>query len=243
MDIKLKNAHSKSALLRNLLEREGPILTIGAHNGLGARMAQEAGFDAIWASGLELSAAAGLPDASLLSMRDFLDGAIEMDRASSLPVICDCDTGFGNAINVIHAVRSYEAAGLAGVCFEDKVFPKLNSFVRGRQKLVSIEEFQGKIEAAKANQKTDQFVVIARVEALVTGAGMDEALKRATAYQDAGADLILIHSKQPQPDEIITFLECWKAKVPIVVVPTTYPQQRAQFESLSGPCGTSTPRT
>ena len=213
--------------LSEALQADSPVITIGVHNPLGARLAQEAGFDAVWVSGLELSAAAGVPDANILSMRDFLDSARQISESITLPVICDCDTGFGNAMNVMSVVRQYEAAGVAAICIEDKVFPKLNSFAKGKQKLVSKSEFVGKIEAAKHAKTNDDFTIIARTEALIAGAGMSEALDRARAYATAGADVILIHSKSPNPDEVCDFLKYWDHETPIAVVPTTYPQLNA----------------
>ncbi|MEE2750415.1 MAG: isocitrate lyase/phosphoenolpyruvate mutase family protein [Myxococcota bacterium] len=207
-----------------MLHGEGPVLAMGVHNALGARLAQEAGFQAVWVSGLELSAAAGVADANILSMRDFLETSRQIAQAVSIPVICDCDTGFGNAMNVMNLMGQYQAAGVAGICIEDKVFPKLNSFAQGKQKLLSRAAFAGKIEAAKHAQTRDDFMVIARTEALIVGAGLDEALLRATTYASAGADIVLIHSKAPNPDEICEFLERWDRETPIAVVPTTYPQ-------------------
>ena len=145
-----------------------------------------------------------------------------MNEASNLPVIADCDTGYGNVNNVIYLVEKYEQKGIAGICIEDKLFPKTNSFIEGRQDLASVEEFSGKIRAAKNTQKNKDFMVIARIEALIAGWGMEEALHRAKKYVEAGADAILIHSKKKDPKEIITFCKKFKNKVPVVVVPTTY---------------------
>ena len=128
---------------------------------------------------------------------------------------------------MIHLVRRYEAAGLAAICIEDKLFPKVNSFVAGRQELALVSEFVGKIVAAKYTQQTQDFMVIARVEALIAGHGEDEALRRAEAYATAGADAILIHSKASTPDEILSFLSRWDQQLPVVIVPTTYPSLRA----------------
>ncbi len=156
-------------------------------------------------------------------MSDSLAAAQDMADSVSIPVVADCDTGFGNSNNVIQMVKKYEAAGISAVCIEDKLFPKVNSYVPGRQELVSIPEFVGKIMAGKSAQKTKDFMIFARVEALIAGWGMEEALKRARAYADAGADAILIHSKQKTPDEIIKFVRAWNNYKPLMVVPTTYP--------------------
>ena len=219
---------TKSQALRELFKGKKIIRVMGAHNALGAKLAERAGFDAVWASGLEISTSHCLPDANILTMTDFLNAASSMNEAISIPVIADCDTGFGNSNNVMHMVRKYEDAGIAAVCIEDKHFPKVNSFIPGRQELASVSEFIGKILAAKNTQKGKDFLVIARVEALIAGWGMDEALERASAYVDAGADAILIHSKSKKPDEIKEFTERWKNKAPLVVVPTTYFHVKAE---------------
>ncbi len=205
------------------LKATSPLCIIGAHDGLGAKLIEQHGFDGVWASGLEISASHCVPDANILTMTQYLERAQEMRMASNLPVVADVDTGYGNSSNVRYMVELYEAAGIAAVVIEDKMFPKVNSFVPGRQELASIAEFCGKLAAAKAAKRSPDFLVIARVEALIAGWGMDEALKRAKAYMDAGADAILIHSKSKEPGEIRTFLTAWKKQGPIVLVPTTYP--------------------
>jgi phosphoenolpyruvate phosphomutase len=203
-----------------------PLRVIGAHDGLGAQLIERHGFDAIWASGLEISASHGVPDANILTLTQYLERAQEMNTASGLPVVADVDTGFGNACNVHYLVRQYESIGVAAVTIEDKLFPKVNSFVPGRQELASIPEFCGKLAAAKDAQQTAGFMVIARVEALIAGWGLEEALQRASAYAGAGADAILIHSKLRDASEIRAFLQAWKRRAPIVLVPTTYPDLR-----------------
>jgi phosphoenolpyruvate phosphomutase len=213
---------SSTSRLRQLLGGPNIVRVIGAHNALGARLGERAGFDAVWASGLELSASHGVPDADILTMGDLLAVIRWITSAVEIPVIADCDAGYGNASNVAHMVRRYEAAGVAGVCIEDKVFPKTNSFISGRQRLVSIPEFVGKLSAAKAAQTDRDFVVIGRVEALIAGYDLDEALRRASAYEEAGADAILIHAKGESPQPILDFIASWSSRVPVVVVPTTY---------------------
>ncbi len=206
--------------------RERPLThIIGAHNPLGAMLAVEAGFDGIWASGFELSAAMGVPDASIVSMTQHLEITRAMAAAVDAPVVADIDTGFGNAINVIHAVRQYEAAGAAAVVIEDKHFPKDTSLLAGgRQDLVSTSEYQGKIAAARSARRDADFVVVARTEALIAGLGHGEAMARAHAYVAAGADAVLVHSKQKTPDEIVAFARAWDRDIPLAIVPTAYPQ-------------------
>ncbi|MFI8828813.1 isocitrate lyase/phosphoenolpyruvate mutase family protein [Streptomyces sp. NPDC053431] len=211
-----------SARLRALFDRPGALRIVGAHNPLGARLAERAGFDGVWSSGLEVSASQGMPDTDLLTMSELLAVAGSMAAAVDVPVVADCDAGYGNALNVMHMVRRYEAAGVAAVCVEDKRFPKVNSFVPGRQELEPVEVFAGKIAAAKAAQRDPDLMVIARTESLIAGWGMDEALLRADAYAAAGADAVLIHAKGASPDPVLEFLERWRGRLPVVVVPTTY---------------------
>lgn len=216
------SATTKASQLRSLLNGSGVIRVAGAHDALSALVAENAGFDAIWASSLAISAARGLPDMSLLTMTDYLQAASYINDVCGCPVIADCDTGFGNTTNVAYMVRQYEGAGVAAVCIEDKVFPKRNSFVEADQVLEDAKIFARKIEIAKQTQRTSDFIVIARTEAAIAGAGVPEALRRAHLYTDAGADAILMHSKSSEPDEVLTFLAQWRRRAPVVVVPTTY---------------------
>lgn len=211
---------------------------MSAHNPLSAKLAAEAGFDAIWGSGFELSASYAVPDANVLSPSQHLEMMRAMAAAVDVPVIADIDTGFGNAVNVSFMVPQYEAAGVSAVVMEDKTFPKDTSLrAGGRQELARIEEFQGKVEAACAARRDPDFCVIARTEALIAGQGEQEALARALAYEAAGADAILIHSKQSAPDEILSFVAAWQGRVPLVLVPTAYPQLRESDIQALGKVG------
>nr|WP_269435206.1 phosphonopyruvate hydrolase [Alcaligenes faecalis] len=205
---------------------QGRLMTaMAAHNPLSARLAQDAGFGAIWGSGFELSASYAVPDANILSMGTHLEMMRAIASTVDIPLIADIDTGFGNAVNVSYVIPLYEAAGASAIVMEDKTFPKDTSLrADGRQELVRIEEFQGKIEAACAARRDPDFLIIARVEALIAGLGQEEALRRGLAYEQAGADAILIHSKQATPDQILSFVQAWTGKVPLVLVPTAYPQ-------------------
>lgn len=215
---------NKATNFRKLFAKKNLTIIVGAHNGLTAKLVEKAGFDGVWASGLEVSASYGIPDASLISMYQFVEAARSMNEVVDIPVVVDCDTGYGNAMNVMYMVKRYEEAGIAGVVMEEKKFPKDNSLLEGgRQELLSVEEFEGKIEAAKAAQKNPDFMVIARVEALIAGWGQGEAQMRPHRYAEAGVDAILIHSKSKNPDEIIEFVNNWDLDVPLVLVPTNYP--------------------
>ncbi len=226
----------KARHLRELLHRTGAIVAVGAHDALSARLIERAGFDAVWASGFAISAAQfALPDANVLSMTENLEIIRQMIRATNLPVIADIDNGYGNAINVMRTITEYEAAGVAAISIEDNIFPKRCSFYSGVQReLVSIEEHCGKIRAAKRAQRSAEFMVIARTETLIAGWGMEEALQRATAYADAGADAILIHSKAPTAAEVMEFARRWSRDTPLVVVPTTYASTPLQTMEAAG---------
>jgi len=165
-----------------------------------------------------------MPDASLLSLTQHLDMTRAMIDQVGVPVVADIDTGYGNAINVLHVVGAYARAGAAAVVMEDKLFPKDTSLLAGgRQELVRIAEFQGKIAAAREAGKAHDLLVIARTEALIADLGLDEALRRGVAYAEAGADLLLVHSKRKTPDEIVAFTEAWRGPIPLTIVPTAYP--------------------
>jgi len=216
-------AQTRSAKLRQMLHSAELEFLMEAHNGLSARIVREAGFKGIWASGLTISAQFGVRDNNEASWTQVVDMLEFMADASDLPILLDGDTGYGNFNNMRRLVRKLEQRGIAGVCIEDKQFPKTNSFLNGeRQPLADIEEFVGKIAAGKDTQQDASFSIVARVEALIAGWGMDEALRRAEAYRLAGADAILIHSKLSKPDEIVTFAKEWARRSPLVIVPTRY---------------------
>ena len=214
---------SKNEILRKKLEGNSIIKVGGAFDAMSAKLVENSGFDAVWAGSFAISAVHALPDASILTMTEFFNAASNMSSTCEIPIIADCDTGYGGPNNVRYMVQKYENAGISSICIEDKTFPKQNSLLEnGKNDLLSEKEFVAKILAAKESRNDKNFIIIARVEALISGAGMNEALNRATAYEKAGADAILIHSKQKTPDEIFEFTDSWKGSVPIVVVPTTY---------------------
>jgi phosphoenolpyruvate phosphomutase len=220
---------TNGAKLRAALKRPGALKIVGAHDALSARLIERAGFDGVWASGFAISASLKcIPDASFITASEQLDVERNIVEAVSIPVIADCDTGYGNALNVMRTVNDRERAGVAAICIEDNVYPKRCSFYAGvRRELIPIEEHCGKIRAAKAAQIFPEFMVIARTEALIAGWGQEEALKRAEAYADAGADAILIHSKSKKFDELKAVYQLWSGRVPLVVVPTIFDQTTA----------------
>jgi len=187
---------SKAAKLRELVHLDQLEFLMEAHDGLSAKIVEETGFKGIWASGLSMSAALGVRDNNEASWTQILEVLEFMSDATTIPILVDGDTGWGNFNNMRRAVMKLCQRGVAGICIEDKIFPKTNSFIGEGQPLADIDEFCGKIKAGKDSQTDPDFVIIARIEALISGWGMDEALKRAEAYHGAGADAVLIHSKR-----------------------------------------------
>lgn len=203
----------------------GPALHLfaGVHDALSARIAEEAGFSGLWASGLGISAQLGLRDANEASWTQVVEAVDHMAEATRVPVLVDGDTGWGDFNNVRRFVAKLEARGAAGVCIEDKVFPKMNSFQsNGREALAQVGEFCSRLRAAKDAQRDPDFIVVARVEAMVVGGSVAEALERAGAYAEAGADAVLIHSKQPSAEQVMDFMRQWRALRPVLLVPTAY---------------------
>lgn len=213
----------KTTRLRGMVNAPGVSFLMEAHNGLSAKIAEEAGFEGIWASSLSISAALGIRDNDEASWTQVVEVAEFMADATKVPILLDGNTGYGNFNSLRRLVPKLEQRGIAGVCVEDKLFPKTNSFIRSTaQPLADMDEFAGKIRAAKEAQRDDDFVVVARVEALIAGHGMAEALERAEAYRRAGADAILIHSKERNAREILHFKKEWGDRLPLVIVPTKY---------------------
>lgn len=213
----------KTTQLKQLITSPEIGFILEAHNGISAKIVQEAGFKGIWGSGLTISGMCGVRDNNELSWTQVLDVVELMSDATDVPILLDGDTGYGNFNNMRRLVKKLEQRGIAGVCIEDKIFPKTNSFLRGEQQpLASVEEFCGKIKAGKDSQVDSDFTIVARVEAFIAGWGLDVALERAEKYWQAGADAILIHSKSSSPNEIFSFLDAWDNRCPVVLVPTKY---------------------
>lgn len=220
----MSNQHqSKCGQLRSLLTSSELEFILEAHNGISSRIVEEAGFKGIWASGLALSAQFGVRDSNEASWTQVIDMLEFMSDTTSIPILLDGDTGYGNFNNMRRLVKKLEQRSIAGVCIEDKQFPKTNSFIDGeRQPLADVDEFCGKIKAGKDSQQDENFSIVARVEALIAGWDMNEALRRAEAYRNAGADAILIHSKLSKADEVLEFAQEWAGRSPLVIVPTKY---------------------
>ena len=213
----------KSTQFKHLLNSNQVEFIMEAHNGLSAKIVEEAGFKGIWGSGLTISASTCVRDSNELSWTQVLDIVEYMSDATTIPIMLDADTGYGNFNNMRRLVRKLEQINVAAACIEDKIFPKCNSFINSEdQSLAGVDEFVGKIKAAKDTQQDPDFCVVARTEAFVVGRGLNEALDRADAYYRAGADAILVHSKIATSDQILAFMAEWHKMCPIVIVPTKY---------------------
>ena len=213
----------KTTQLKNMLLSKDLSFLMEAHSGLSAKIVEEAGFSGIWGSGLSISAALGVRDNNEASWTQVLETVEFMSDATTIPLLLDGDTGYGNFNNMRRLVKKLEQRDIAGVCIEDKIFPKTNSFLRGeKQPLADIEEFAGKIKAGLDARTDDDFCIVARVEAFIAGWGLEEALKRAEAYRKAGATAILMHSKKSTQEDIVAFMNEWGDRSPVVIVPTKY---------------------
>lgn len=213
----------KTTQFKKLLHSDQVEFLLEGHDGISAKIVEEAGFKGIWGSGLSISAALGVRDSNEASWTQVLEVVEFMSDATSIPILLDADTGYGNFNNVRRLVRKLEQRQVAAMCIEDKLFPKTNSlFDNVEQPLAEVEEFAGKIKAAKDTQQDPDFCVVARVEAFIAGWGLSEALRRAEAYYRAGADAILMHSKMATADQVLSFMREWQDTCPVVIVPTTY---------------------
>jgi 2-methylisocitrate lyase-like PEP mutase family enzyme len=188
----LKRPQSRNAKLRELL-RNKPLIVPGAHDGLSARLVEQAGFDAVYMGGYATTGALlGRPDMSLLTGTEMIENARRMAQAVSIPVIADADTGYGNAINVIRTVHDYEQTGVSGIHLEDQTAPKRCGHMDGKN-VITAGEMVGKVKAAVAAKSDPDFVIIARTDALAIH-GVDDAIERGRRYADAGADVIWVEA-------------------------------------------------
>lgn len=184
-----ESADSAGRLFRDALNTHKPLIIPGVFNALAARMAERIGFRAVYQSGAALSAGlAGLPDVGLITQTEFAEQGRYLAQAVSIPILSDADTGFGEALSVERTVRLFESAGLAGLHLEDQQFPKRCGHLSGKT-LIPQEAMVAKIRAAVSARRDENFVLIARTDARAV-TGLDDALARAGAYVDAGADMI-----------------------------------------------------
>lgn len=225
--------------LRRLLEMKPLLRVLEAHSGLSGLIAEKTKvtkgkktleFDGLWESSLTDSASKGKPDTAAVDITSRIQTIEQILEVTTKPIIVDGDNG-GLSEHFIFTVRTLERLGVSAVIIEDKAGAKRNSLFGTDvpQEQDTIEDFCAKINAGKRSQVTDDFMIIARIESLILKKGMEDALMRAKAYIDVGADGIMIHSKEKEPDEIFQFAEEYKKikyRVPLVVVPSTYAQVR-----------------
>lgn len=179
--------------LRTLLRGEAIVVAPGCFNALSALLIEQAGFPAIYVSGAALAGNfLGYPDIGLATMSEVLENAGRIVQVTTLPVICDIDTGYGNAVNVIRTVREFESAGVSGVQLEDQVMPKKCGHTEGKL-LIPMAEMVQKIRAALDARRDPDFVLIARTDAIAV-TGLEDALRRANAYREAGADVLFVEA-------------------------------------------------
>ncbi|MFE7811337.1 isocitrate lyase/phosphoenolpyruvate mutase family protein [Streptomyces sp. NPDC057433] len=205
-----------------------PLRAVGAASAVAAKVAVEAGFDALWVSGLEVSTALGLPDENVLGPRDLTDVVRALTRTAPLPVIVDVDNAGGQVATARRFADDLAHAGAAALCLEDSAYPKTNSFALHRTqelaKPVLMQEQLAVMRAAAGHE----MLLIARTEALICGTDLPEAISRAHAYEQAGADAVLIHSKDTTGRQALATGAAWTGDVPLVTVPTAFPHLAPQ---------------
>jgi carboxyvinyl-carboxyphosphonate phosphorylmutase len=195
----LSDGRAPRGRLRELLAGPAPLMAPGAYDALSARLIEQAGFDVVYMTGFGTTASLiGRPDVGLLTGSEMVDNARRICAAVDVPVIADADTGYGNAINVVRTVQLYEQAGVAALQLEDQVMPKKCGHMSGKA-VIGTEEMAGKIRAAVSARTDPDFLVIARTDAVAVH-GVDEAVRRAKAFADAGADLLFVEAPTSEAD-------------------------------------------
>lgn len=189
----------QSVQLRALLAEQKKILSIGVFDCFSAKLAEHAGFQLVSISGNTLTASlVGLPDLGLITMTEVAHQAHNIADSVGIPVLADGDTGYGNALNAMRAVREFEAAGVAGMSIEDQVFPKRSSSI-AKARVIPVAEMVAKIKAACEARRSEDFIVIGRTDAM-SGEGIDGAIERAVRYGEAGADIIFVNSLKTEDE-------------------------------------------
>lgn len=189
----------RSTRMRALLAGRDPILSVGVYDCFSAKIAEHAGFPVLSISGNALTASLlGLPDLGLITMTEVVNQARNIANSVDVPVLADADTGYGNALNAMRAVRDFEAAGVAGIALEDQVYPKRSSTI-GKPGVIPIPEMVTKLKAACEARTSDDFIIIGRTDARSIE-GLDGALERAVRYCEAGVDMIFINSLESEEE-------------------------------------------
>lgn len=211
----------RNARLVAALARPGIVVVPGSADGLGARLVELAGFDAVYMSGFATAGSMGKPDVGVLSMSEVLERATQIADVVNIPLICDTDNGYGNAVNVVRTVRAFERAGVSAIQLEDQASPKKCGSAAGKE-IIPVSEMVGKIKAVVDTRQDRNFLLIARTDAMAVE-GLDSAIARAVAYRDAGADLLMFHG--PKSEEHLAR----------IVRETNHPNVWLNSESLTMP--------
>lgn len=204
-----------------------PQFGVGVFDGMSALLAEKWKFDFVWVSSFCCSAAAGIPDAGIIGPEEILAVVRCVNRSIDLPIAVDLDSGYGDAVKVFNVVEAMARSGTAALCLEDNPVSKRCSLYDGYDRaLVSIEEHMARIRAAKFGvaEAGSACRIVARTEALVAGLGVEEALKRATAYAQGGADAVFVQSLDATGKEVLDFARAWKRRTPVFIAPTRLPQ-------------------
>ena len=197
----------------------GVRLVAGAYDAMSAALVQRAGFDAVWASGFSISASRLLPDCNAMTVNDLADRVAQMTPGLDVPIVVDCDEGYGPLEDTRRLIRRLAACGVAGVCIEDTVYPKTNSFCDDPSRaLVELSVFAEKVKAVK--EEAPHLVVIARTESLIAGYGLQDAVARADQLAQLGVDYVIIHSRYRTINEFRWLASAWSGRAPLIVIPT-----------------------
>lgn len=218
--------------LRNLLNISNLEYAMEAYNPISAMIAKNAGFKCLWVGSLGVSASLGIRDDSEISWSEMLSNVDNIFDYVNIPIIVDIDSGYGDENITARVVRKLDKVGAAGVCIEDKIFPKMNSFISHNQKLIDVDDFCLKLKKMRSVVSKD-FVIIARLEGFIVNDNIDNIMNRAYKYIEAGADALVIHSKKDTTEDIKKFMEKFNKSVPIIIIPTTYHREgKKVFEDL-----------
>lgn len=200
---------------------DGFVVLAGAHDALSARLAVKQGFDAIWVSSFGVTNALGLVDEGIITLTEMLDAAWRIKQSVRCPVVVDCDTGYGETINVFRLAKEASTRRIDAVCLEDQRFPKRNTFLDGRHQLEDADRFCAKIAAAVAGRGSEGPLIFARTEAIAQGHPAEVALERAVSYAAAGADAIVIQSVTADIGSLESFAAGWDGPVPLGLLATS----------------------
>jgi len=207
-------SQSKASVLRSMLKQKKLIMAPGAYDGITAKLVEEAGFPAIYITGAGVAGTRlGMPDIGLLTLPEMVDAAKNIAACTTIPAICDIDTGYGNALNLMRSIREFKNTGVAAVQIEDQITPKRCGHTEGKQ-VVSKEEMVNKLKAAVLERGDNDLVLIARTDAIQVN-GFEDALDRAKAYAAAGADVLFVEA--PNTEEQIQRVSRELKGIPLLI--------------------------